>query len=359
MGTSMARGAEPLLITAGEDTRGAKQPQVAIGPDGAIHLVCSDGEAVFYCRSDDKGLTFSPPREAIRVEKIALGMRRGPRLAATDKAIVISAIGSRLAVGLDGELQAWRSTDGGKSWQGSSTVNDVTRSAREGLHAMCAAPDGSVWCAWLDLRSRKMEIYASRSGDGGESWSKNVLVYHSPGGSVCECCHPSVTADRTGRIRVLFRNSLDGNRDMYLATSSDGGQTFADATKLGLGAWKLKACPMDGGMIAVDASGMPLSVWRRDKTVFLTSGAVVNEQTLAEGQQPWIASTSRGPVVAWTSGRQGDLWAKLPTSEMPIKLAADARDPVVAASGDFAIVAWQGQRNDRAVVYTMRVEVAK
>jgi hypothetical protein len=44
---------------------------------------------------------------------------------------------------------------------------------------------------------------------------------------------------------------------------------------------------------------------------------------------------------------------------MPIKLAADARDPVVAASDDFAIVAWQGQQEDRAVMYAMRLGVGK
>ena len=57
--------------------------------------------------------------------------------------------------------------------------------------------------------------------------------------------------DAQGRVAVMWRNWLNGSRDMFAALSSDGGKTFATAQKLGSGTWKLNGCPMDGGSIAV------------------------------------------------------------------------------------------------------------
>ena len=53
----------------------------------------------------------------------------------------------------------------------------------------------------------------------------------------------------------MWRNSLDGARDMFVSESRDGGRTFSNARKLGSGTWPLKACPMDGGHLAFDAAG--------------------------------------------------------------------------------------------------------
>ena len=50
-------------------------------------------------------------------------------------------------------------------------------------------------------------------------------------------------------------NSLDGNRDMYLVRSEDGGRTFGPPEKLGAGTWKLAACPMDGGDLVRGGGG--------------------------------------------------------------------------------------------------------
>src|SRR4029434_6883546 len=105
----------------------------------------------------------------------------------------------------------------------------------------------------------------------GATWSENSLVYKSPDRSVCECCHPSVIYDDQGRLHVMWRNSLGGNRDMFWASSDDNGKSFKPAVKLGVGSWKLDACPMDGGAMAVARDGKLAAAWRRDKEVFLTA----------------------------------------------------------------------------------------
>ena len=217
--------------------------------NGTVHLVYGVGNKIFHCRSTDQGNSFDTPKEAFRVSNLSLGMRRGPRIAATENALVVTVIAGKQGKGRDGDLLAWRSTDGGDNWIGPVNVNDTIDSAREGLHGMAAGANGSIWCAWLDLRDKRSEVFAAKSVDGGATWQANVCVYRSPDGNVCECCHPSVAVGEKA-VHVMFRNSLGGNRDMYVATSEDGGGTFAPAKKIGQGAWKLNACPMDGGMLA-------------------------------------------------------------------------------------------------------------
>ncbi len=272
--------------------------------------------------------------------------------------LVVTAIGGLQGRGRDGDLQAWRSTDGGETWKGPVQVNDVADSAREGLHGMASGSDGSVWCVWLDLREKQSVVFASKSNDGGETWKTNVAVYRSPDGNVCECCHPSVMVG-DGAVHVMFRNSLAGNRDMYVATSKDEGATFAPATKIGQGTWKLDACPMDGGMLAQGPKGSLVAVWRHNKEVFVASSDGEKEQMLGRGEQPWVAATPSGPIIVWTDRREGDLWVQRPGTRQPQKLSAAARDPMVATAIGGAgpvVTCWESKRDGKPIILANRID---
>lgn len=322
---------EAIELARGEASRHPQQPQLAVDGSGGIHIVYGIHDVVCYQSSTDGGKTFGKATELTFAHAMSLGMRRGPRIAATNKAICITAIGGKQGRGRDGDVLAMSSQDGGKTWTGPVQVNDVDDAAREGLHAMAAGPKGEMCCVWLDLRNKATEIAASTSLDGGKTWSKNVLAYKSPDGSVCECCHPSVAIDERGRIYVQWRNSLGGNRDIYVTTSTDGGKKFANATKLGTGTWPLKACPMDGGAIAVTGNQVS-SVWRRDKSLFLVRSGKSAEEPLGTGEQPWIASTKDGPFVVWLNKRGEQAFLLTPGQKTPVSLANRAGDPVIAAS---------------------------
>jgi hypothetical protein len=112
---------------------------------------------------------------------------------------------------------------------------------------------------------------------------------------VCECCHPSAAVAPNGEILVMFRNSIEGSRDMYVVRSSDRGKTFGTAAKQGSGTWKLNACPMDGGGIAAG-----VSAWRREKDVYVANGSG-GETLLGQGRDPAIAVGEAGPYVLWSS----------------------------------------------------------
>src|SRR5581483_10651378 len=196
---------------------------------------------------------------------LSLGMHRGPRIALVGKTIVISAVVGERGKGADGDLLAWRSLDNGNTWSEGVRINDVPAAAREGLHGMASDGKDLLFATWLDLREKGTRLYGSISRDGGATWSSNVLVYASPSGSVCQCCHPSAVIAPNGRISVMFRNELNGARDMYVVSSVDGGRSFTAAEKLGTDTWILNACPMDGGGITFDPNGQIATVWRREK----------------------------------------------------------------------------------------------
>ncbi len=358
-GVRMAHAEEPIVIASGHGERIPKQPQAAIGPDGNVHVVFGIGNTVQYTGSTDGGFTFGKSAKAFEVPNISLGMRRGPRIAATKDAIVVTAVGGKQGKGKDGDVLAWRSTDAGKSWHGPVRVNDKADYAREGLHAMASGEDGSIWCVWLDLRDKKSEIYAARSADGGETWEQNIRVYQSPDGSVCQCCHPSVIVQGT-KLVIMFRNSLSGNRDMYVMSSADNGKSFTTAEKLGHGTWPLDACPMDGGMLAALSDGTIETAWRRDDKVYLATNAAGPELLLGRGQQPWIASTKNGSVIVWTAGREGDLMIRKPGSQQSEKLASNARDPIVVTASNAAgtaICCWESKNGENVQIAVQRVEV--
>jgi hypothetical protein len=342
--------ADVLTVTVGNSAQVPKQPQAAVDASGAVHVVYGIADDVFYSRSDAIDTRFSSPQKAFAVPNMSLGMRRGPRICVTGETIVVTAIGGKQGRGRDGDLLSWTSENNGETWSGPGRVNDVESSAREGLHAMAAGTAGVVWCVWLDLRDPGTAIYCSRSDDGGKTWGPNKRAYSSPEKSVCECCHPSAYFHGKTLI-VMFRNSLAGNRDMFVTTSVDNGETFTKAEQLGRGHWKLNACPMDGGMLATGPGGQLMTVWRREGSVYCSTGNE-REQLLGQGNQPWIAANENGSLIAWTSDRIGDLLVQRAGNEAPALLAREAQDPIVVCGpkSDKAIVFWEGRQRSQPAI---------
>jgi hypothetical protein len=285
-----------LLIGAGPALTG-QQPQLA-SHGARTFLVVARDQRIGILRSTDEGRSF---RETTPIQvqgHMAAGMHRGPRAAVTTVALLVSAVVGAQGGGKDGDIVLYRSTDDGAHWSTPIIVNDVPGAAREGLHGMAATPDGVVLLTWLDLRDRGTRLYGAISRDHGATWSADTLVYQSPDGTICQCCHPSVAADTAALFAVMFRNHIAGSRDMYVTRSTDG-RTFTPAEKQGQGTWKLEACPMDGGSVVLGPGGVS-SVWRRDDTIFLAMNEGP-ERPIGVGRDPVLAVTAGAVDVAWTS----------------------------------------------------------
>lgn len=320
------------------DFSNAAQPQLAATADGRVYVAFGRGQEIFVARSTDQGGTFAAPVRVAALPSLMLGRRRGPRIVAHGDRVTITAMA--------GELLAFHSKDAGKTWAGPAVVNDVPGSAREGLHAFAVAPDGRLFATWLDLRDipgARTQLFSAESADGGAKWSANRLVYRAPAGqTVCECCHPSAHFNARGDLTVMWRNGIDGARDMWSATRAAGATEFDPAAKLGTGTWLLKACPMDGGAI-FDDRNHAASVWQRDGSVYycLENGP---ETLLGKGVQPVATATSQRTVAIWQQG--ADLVAaslRGPAPVAPQVLARGARFPsLVAMPGtDRVLVAYE------------------
>ena len=330
----------PSTVVAAEFAHAA-QPQLATTAGGQVFLTFGRGPEIFVARSADHGATFAEPARVAALPSLMLGRRRGPRIVAHGDRVTVAVMA--------GEFLAFHSKDAGKTWAGPAVINDTPRSAREGLHALAVAPDGRLFATWLDLRDvagARTQLFGAESADGGATWSPNRVVYRAPAGqTVCECCHPSAGFDTTGALAVMWRNGLDGLRDMWIAARPPGAAEFSSAKKLGAGAWPLKACPMDGGAFFHEG-GRAVTVWQREGAVFAcTEGEP--ERRLGTGTQPVAAATATRSVAVWQQGP--DLvWTSLrgaPAAPQP--LARGARFPSLASipGTDRMLVAYERGAN--------------
>jgi hypothetical protein len=149
---------------------------------------------------------------------------------------------------------------------------------------------------WLDLRNDRKNNICYATLENGK-WSPNKFVYVSPEDHVCECCRPSVVA-RDKTVAVMFRNWLRGSRDLYVISSRNGGNTFTDAQKLGVGTWMLKGCPMDGGGLSIDAQNQIHTAWQREGVVYYSQPGRAEEK-IGEGRHVVV----RGNIIAWEHER--------------------------------------------------------
>src|SRR5215469_4901923 len=339
LGTMLALNFGPIGQNA------AREPQLAAHGE-LVAMTFGAGGAIYFSASNNAGRTFSPPVKVSEAAIVPLNRHRGPRIAISRTTIVITAVTGRTpsreqhAHGLpsDGDLIAWRSIDEGKTWSKGVVINDVAGAPTEGLHALAADENGNLFATWLDKRGGKgTKLYGARSTDSGRTWSKNMQIYESPDGTICECCHPSVVIDATGQIAVMFRNWLDGSRDMYLAVSRDG-ITFSKPVRLGSGTWKLNACPMDGGGLVM-TQGRIVSVWRRDREIFIASPGE-QEKKIGEGIDVAASAGTKGAFAAWTTPDGIRAW--MPGRGGAITISQKGSFPAIAGLSDGrAVVAWE------------------
>jgi hypothetical protein len=333
-----------ISITPAQPQKPNRAPEIASAP-GLTALVFASGNSIWFSVSHDNGQTFSPRTELARVPVLAVGRHRGPRVVISGKTIVVSAVyGETLAAGphahglpSDGNLVAWRSADGGRSWSKPVIINDFPGSAREGLHSMAAESHGELAAVWLDLRAKGTRLYGAHSKDDGATWSKNVLIYESPDGTICQCCDPSVVFSGKHETEVMFRNVRQGARDMYLADWNLDGQV-AQPRKLGTGSWQINGCPMDGGGLA-HRGGTTVTAWRRDETVYLDQ-AGQPEIALGDGKDVALTLSAKGPYVAWSSPSGIELHE--PDRKQPVCLSPAGSFPALTSLANGSVLAtWE------------------
>ena len=268
-----------------------QMPNLVKDKQDNLHLVYGSGDSILYMYSVDHGKTFSKPSLISILPELAASHSRGPQITATTSGLTV------LACNESGDIFSFNKT-GSSDWVHTSRVNDADTTAKENLMAL--GGDGEIaFAVWVDLRGNgQNKIYGAKTNDGGKTWTKNIMIYESPDSTICECCKPSIVV-KGNNVYVMFRNWLQGNRDLYLTQSTDGGNSFGKAEKLGTGSWKLNGCPMDGGGLAVNENNEVQTVWRRESTVY-SAVPGKTEKEIGEGSGCTIESVNGKNVYAWS-----------------------------------------------------------
>ncbi len=314
-----------------------QMPNIAKDKYNNVHLVYGRGDSIMYVSSKD-GKSFTSPSLIAVLPNLFSSAMRGPQIASTNNGIAVTACTKQ------GNIFSYQKDQSGK-WSKAKKVNDADESAKEALMSLSA--DGqNVFAVWLGVKSPKgQNVYGAKSVDGGKTWNRNTIVYSSPDGTVCECCKPSV-AMKGKNVFVMFRNWIDGNRDLYLIESSDGGSSFKQAHKLGLGSWKLNGCPMDGGGLSLDKNGIPETVWRREGKIY-ASTAGMPEKEIGEGRSCTIETVNGKNVYAWTE--KGDVIVMKPRG-VKKNLGKGSLPLVKALNNEHIICIWENEKQIHASV---------
>jgi hypothetical protein len=314
-----------------------QMPNIAKDKSGNIHLAYGIGDSIMYTSSSDNSNSFSSPSVVAVLPDLFSFAMRGPQIAATNNGLIITACTSK------GNIFSYYKENG--KWKEGARVNDVDTVAKEGLMALSA--DGkNAFAIWLDLRGNKRnKIYGSKSNDGGKTWFENQMIYTSPDTSVCECCKPSVVM-KGNHVYVMFRNWLNGNRDLYLTQSSNGGTSFGQAQKLGTENWKLNGCPMDGGGLAINQKGEVQSVWKREGNIY-TAMPGMPEYKIGEGRGCTIETINNKNVYAWV--QNGEIVYSKPDGQK--KVLGKGNQPVLKAlDNTHVICVWENEKQIHASV---------
>ena len=279
-------------LPAGEKILGeCSQPQVGVDNHNTIRVIYGEKDKIFYLESHDGGANFSKPSLVADVPRMHLGMSRGPQLACSDRYSVVTAMDET------GNIHWFRLNNASGKWENMGLVNDQPGSAPEGLMNIAADKNDHFYAVWLDIRTGKRnQIYFANLNPKANKWSKNRLVYMSPDEHVCECCQPHIAVNGN-EVAIMFRNWLNGSRDLFLTTSQNSGASFSPVQKLGTGTWKLNGCPMDGGGLTAQPRSVA-TTWRREGTVYYCKPGQP-EKALGSGRNSAIAATSADTFVGY------------------------------------------------------------
>lgn len=301
--------------------------------NGNIYMTFASGDSILYCLSTDKGKSFSAPFFVAVLPKLGVGGGRGPQ--------IISVIGELMIAAPNdiGNIYTFTKKRYATAWKKGGRINDVPDIAKEGFVSLAANNLGEVYAVWLDLRADKRnKIAGAASKDAGRTWSKNKIIYMSPDSTVCECCKPSVEM-REQLVVVMFRNFINGNRDLHIIQSADGGLNFGKVRKLGEGSWKLNGCPMDGGGLVINRDNSIQTVWRRQGNIFRCE-AGKKEELIAVGKQCVIAGNMGSNYIAFMN--DGKVYCLKP-DKILVELGRGGYPQIESTGATTALCAWENE----------------
>ena len=297
-----------------------RNPSLAADESGGLYVVWSDRRNgnydIYFARSTDGGNTWSAN---VKVNSGADSLdQRTPSLAVDGSGGLYVAWNDGFygSAALSADIYFAQSTDGGATWSAQVRLDDDTNSAFQYSPSLAVDGGGNLYAAWDDRRNDESDIYFTRSSDGGATWSANVKVNDDAGSA--DQYTPSLTADGAGSLNLAWVDYWDGDRDVYFARSTDGGNTWSASARVNDDAG---SASQSAPSLAVDGGGNLHLAWKdyRDESneVYFarstdggntwSANLRVNDDTGASLDAPCLAIDDSGNVhIAWQDYRNGN-----------------------------------------------------
>ena len=202
-----------------------------------VYLVWSDERtdprAVYFSKSTDAGNTWSTNLQLSSSNPDLHGATPGLTLDAHGNIYICYAQYDWSTFNVD--VYFTRSTDGGESFSTPLLVNDTTRAAQNMPSVAVDSSGEKVFVAWQDTRNSgvtpNFDIYMAKSTDGGISFLPSVRVDDTGIVDTSDQESPSIGCTRSGdTVYVAWQDERnregDDNFDVYFSRSVDGCVNF-------------------------------------------------------------------------------------------------------------------------------------
>ena len=294
---------------------------------------------VYFSRSTDGGATFTP---SLRVNDDEIQtIHYKPSLGVDAKGHIY--VAWRDDRNGHADIYFAKSIDGGKSFSENIKLNDDPGWAYQGNPSLAVGPDGIVGVAWNENRRKNDDVYFTLSHDNGTTFSKNRKANDDEGNAVQS--HPTIAISPDGLVVIAWQDFRNGNSDIYMMRSEDGGKTFSPNQKLN------------------DDSGtspqVSPSVAITGKTVFIAwadyrnSDMSLSPPDSAKAEPAWWESVRKGNAdIYFTVSRDGGIHFS-----SAVKINDDdgmnaQAFPSTAVDGQGRLfVAWEDYRNENADIF--------
>lgn len=236
-------------------------PEVAFGSDGTLYYLfvgLGNGNSpmgAFLTTSHDRGRSFSTPWKVLGAERyqVRMAIDRTEGSAGRMHLVWLEAR-SPATTGLPATrnpIMSAHSDDGGKSFTAPIQISDLER-AHPVAAALALGPSHSVDVVYYDLgtdvrdymglagppwTASTWSLVMTRSTDGGLHFSQGTVVDSNiaPPGRVMlifTMAPASLAVDDSGRLFVAWHDARNGDWDVFLRRSTDGGQTWKKPVRL-------------------------------------------------------------------------------------------------------------------------------
>jgi len=374
-----------VMVNDAASTGDSASPSIATGPDGRLYAIWSDGRVgpsdfrIFFSGSTDGGATWMVP--SIRVGDDIVGSYQ------SDGSIALNSTGALFATWSDwrsgnADIYFAKSLDGGLSWTTPNTkVNAEPSSANQFVPSIATDLLGNVYVAWVDERGGGQDIFVGKSSDGGATWTeRNVIVEPANFGQHA----PSIAVDGSGNVYVAWQDGRNGNLDIYFARSVDGGMSWSNPNIQITTNSEVQFFPAS----AADAAGSVYIIWRDQRngdldiylakspdggTTWMDPQVRVNSDTGSSPQFDASITLDAGGIVhaAWTDLRNGSFdtysassfdggqtWTTPDTRVSDYPAASVQQSPAISGgSAGHVSVTWVDNRNGNYDVFVATADV--